>query len=220
MHEKAIEGGVQFLANGYITKGQGTLYYQKFNVSPDSEPYSTKYLHQYMTNSQAPATEGNQNYSSYKSSEILSNPFIFEIPVYNNMPAYTSLPASGDGDNTLKTLSVTGYSIEPTFDSDVLNYEVFIPAGVNKVVINANANSSKATVVGAGEIDITEDVTAITITVTAEVGVEKKYILTITRNTNTTTPSDDSGNNPGNTDPGNTTPEVPVVTYKSILCIV
>lgn len=218
--EKAIEGGVKFLANGYITKGQGTLYYQKFNVSPDSEPYSTKYLHQYMTNIQAPATEANQNYNSYKDASILSNPFIFEIPVYNNMPAYTSLPASGDADNTLKSLSVTGYSIEPTFDSDVLNYEVFIPADVNKVTINATANSSKATVTGAGEIDITEDVTAITITVTAEVGVEKKYDLTITRNTNTTTPPEDpgnnNGNNPGNTDPGTTTPETPTVTYKAI----
>ena len=213
--EKAIEGGVKFLANGYITKGQGTLYYQKFNVSPDSEPYSTKYLHQYMTNIQAPATEGGQNYNSYKDSEILSNPFIFEIPVYNNMPAYTSLPASGDGDNSLKSLSVTGYSIEPTFDSDVLNYEVFIPANINKITINAQATSTKAKVTGTGEFDITEDVTAITVTVTAEVGDERKYILTITRNTNTT-PTDDNTNTGNTTDPGTTTPETPTVTYKAI----
>ena len=222
--EKAIEGGVQFLANGYITKGQGTLYYQKFNVSPDSEPYSTKYLHQYMTNIQAPATEGNQNYNSYKSSEILSNPFIFEIPVYNNMPAYTSLPASGDGDNTLKSLSVTDYSIEPTFDSDVLNYEVNVPAGTTKVTVNANANSTKAKVTGAGEIDITEDTTVVTITVTAEVGDEKKYVLTILRSTNTTTPTDDNGDENGDTgntnDPGTTTPETPTVTYKAVSQII
>ncbi len=219
--EKAIEGGVKFLANGYITKGQGTLYYQKFNVSPDSEPYSTKYLHQYMTNIQAPATEGNQNYNSYKSSGILSNPFIFEIPVYNNMPAYTSLPASGDGDNTLKSLSVTGFSIEPTFDKDVLNYEVNVPAGTNTVTIVANANSSKATISGAGEVEITEDTTVITITVKAEVGDEKKYVITILRSTTT---NGDNGNsevpgNGGNTDPGeggNTTPTTPEVTYKSV----
>ena len=211
--DKAIEGGVKFLANGYITKGQGTLYYQKFNVSPDSEPYSTKYLHQYMTNIQAPATEGNQNYSSYKSAGILSNPFIFEIPVYNNMPAYTSLPASGDADNSLKSLSVTGYSIEPTFDSDVLNYEVYIPSTENKITINASANSSKATVSGAGEIDIVENTTVITITVKSEVGDERKYVLTIIKNTN----NDNNDNNNNNN--GDHTSNTPTVTYKTISSI-
>ena len=196
--EKAIEGGVKFLANGYITKGQGTLYYQKFNVSPDSEPYSTKYLHQYMTNIQAPATEGNQNYNSYKEAEILTNPFIFEIPVYNNMPDYVSLPASGDSNNSLKSLSVTGYSIEPTFDEDVVNYEVFIPGNINKVTVNATAASNKATVSGAGEIETLDKTTIVTITVTSEVGEENKYVLTINKNENTTPSGNDNPTTPNN----------------------
>ena len=207
--DKAIEAGVQFLANGYITKGQGTLYYQKFNVSPDSEAYSTKYLHQYMTNIQAPATEGNQNYNSYKDAGILSNSFIFEIPVYNNMPDFTSLPASGDADNTLQSLSVSGYSIEPTFDKDVLNYEVFIPSSIDKVTINAASSSNKATVSGIGEIDITDQTTIVTITVTSEVGEEKKYTLTIIKNQPST---NDNNGNIDNPNEGNTT-------YKSVLSI-
>ncbi len=209
--DKAIEGGVKFLANGYVTKGQGTLYYQKFNVSPDSEPYSTKYLHQYMTNIQAPATEGNQNYKSYKSASILSNPFIFEIPVYNNMPEYTSLPLSGDADNNLKSLSVTNYSIEPTFDSDVLSYEVYIPSNINKVTVNASASSSKATLTGTGEYEITDAETDITITVTPEVGQEKKYVLTIIKSTDNT--NDNDGQNDGNDDNDQIVDEI---TYKSI----
>ena len=196
--EKAIEGGVKFLANGYITKGQGTLYYQKFNVSPDSEPYSTKYLHQYMTNIQAPATEGNQNYNSYKEAEILTNPFIFEIPVYNNMPDFVSLPASGDSNNSLKSLSVTGYSIEPTFDEDVVNYEVFIPGNINKVTVNATAASNKATVSGAGEIETLDKTTIVTITVTSEVGEDNKYVLTINKNENTTPSENDNPTTPNN----------------------
>ena len=196
--EKAIEGGVKFLANGYITKGQGTLYYQKFNVSTDSEPYSTKYLHQYMTNIQAPATEGNQNYNSYKEAEILTNPFIFEIPVYNNMPDFVSLPASGDSNNSLKSLSVTGYSIEPTFDEDVVNYEVFIPGNINKVTVNATAASNKATVSGAGEIEILDKTTIVTITVTSEVGEDNKYVLTINKNENTTPSENDNPTTPNN----------------------
>ena len=208
--EKAIEGGVKFLANGYITKGQGTLYYQKFNVSPDSEPYSTKYLHQYMTNIQAPATEGNQNYNSYKEAEILTNPFIFEIPVYNNMPDYVSLPASGDSNNSLKSLSVTGYSIEPTFDEDVVNYEVFIPGNINKVTVNATAASNKATVSGAGEIETLDKTTIVTITVTSEVGEDNKYVLTINKNENTTPSGND---NQGENNSGNTNNDT---TYKTI----
>ena len=196
--EKAIEGGVKFLANGYITKGQGTLYYQKFNVSTDSEPYSTKYLHQYMTNIQAPATEGNQNYNSYKEAEILTNPFIFEIPVYNNMPDFVSLPASGDSNNSLKSLSVTGYSIEPTFDEDVVNYEVFIPGNINKVTVNATAASNKATVSGAGEIETLDKTTIVTITVTSEVGEDNKYVLTINKNENTTPSENDNPTTPNN----------------------
>ena len=208
--EKAIEGGVKFLANGYITKGQGTLYYQKFNVSPDSEPYSTKYLHQYMTNIQAPATEGNQNYNSYKEAEILTNPFIFEIPVYNNMPDFVSLPASGDSNNSLKSLSVTGYSIEPTFDEDVVNYEVFIPGNINKVTVNATAASNKATVSGAGEIETLDKTTIVTITVTSEVGEDNKYVLTINKNENTTPSGND---NQGENNSGNTNNDT---TYKTI----
>ena len=30
--QKAITGGAEFIGSGYITKGQDTLYYQKFNV--------------------------------------------------------------------------------------------------------------------------------------------------------------------------------------------
>ena len=122
--ETAITEGSSFLANGYITKGQGTLYYQKFNVSPDA--YYSNYTHQYMTNLQAPATEGNSTYNSYNSSGILTEPLIFEIPVFNYMPLYTSLPASGDSNNYLKSLEVEGFSISPNFDEDVLTYETYV----------------------------------------------------------------------------------------------
>ena len=186
--QTAITEGSRFLANGYVNKGQGTLYYQKFNVSPDA--YFDSYTHQYMTNIQAPATEGNKSYNSYNKANLLNNVFIFEIPVYNNMPEYTSLPNSGDKNNNLKSLSIDGYSITPVFDKDVLTYEVWIPAIVNKLKINASAESSKATVTGSGEIELINDDTDITITVTAETGDEKKYIISI-RRVNDNTPAED-----------------------------
>ena len=131
--ETAITEGSRFLANGYVNKGQGTLYYQKFNVSPDA--YYSTYTHQYMTNIQAPATEGNQSYNSYKNSNMINQPLLFEIPIYKNMPNYTSLPNTGDTNNNLKALEVKGYSLTPEFDSDILSYETYVPTSTTKITI-------------------------------------------------------------------------------------
>ena len=190
--ETSIVEGSSFLANGYITKGQGTLYYQKFNVSPDA--YYTRYTHQYMTNIQAPATEGNSTYNSYKGSNILSEPFIFEIPVYNNMPPYTSLPDAGDENNYLYSLGVDGYALSPEFDRDVLTYEVFVPKYATQINITATPESSKATLTGIGTFSLNEEEADFTITVTPEVGVEKKYVITVKKTNSISSNNDPSTN--------------------------
>ena len=185
--EKAIDGGAAFLANGYINQGQGTLYYQKFNVRPKAT-YSS-YTHQYMTNIQAPATEGNQTYKSYKSAGILDQTFTFEIPVYRNMPAYTSLPRSGDTNNYLKSLSIDGYTLSPVFDRDVLTYEIEVPYGTSEININAVADSLYATVSGTGKVTIDQNQTLVTVSVTPQVGEVKKYVITVNVAENTEVPT-------------------------------
>ena len=82
---KAIKYGAAFIADGYITSGQYTMFYQKFNVGPNT-PYG-KCTHQYMTNILAPASESLSTYDSYSSQKILDNGYVFKIPVYNNMPS-------------------------------------------------------------------------------------------------------------------------------------
>ena len=82
--EKAIVYGASFIANGYITKGQDTMYYQKFNTSPNA--YYSKYTHQYMTNILAPAGESLSTYESYSNLKIINKGYVFKIPVYTNMP--------------------------------------------------------------------------------------------------------------------------------------
>ena len=175
--ETAITEGSSFLANGYVNKGQGTLYYQKFNVGPNA--HFPKYTHQYMTNIQAPATEGNQTYNSYKKATVLDQTFIFEIPVYNSMPSYTSLPRSGNTNNNLKSLKVGNYELSPSFDEDILEYEVFVPLETEKITVEAEVKASTSTLTGTGEYELTDDETQITITVTNEVLQEKKYTVTI-----------------------------------------
>ena len=183
--ETSITEGSSFLANGYVTKGQGTLYYQKFNTGPNA--YYSKYTHQYMTNIQAPATEGNSSYNSYNSAGVVASPFIFEIPVYKNMPSYTSLPNSGDTNNSLSSLSIEGYSISPSFDDDILTYTAYVPLKTDKIKVNATAVSSLSTISGIGEIELPSNENIVSIIVTSQSGLSKKYTLTIQKVENTNT---------------------------------
>lgn len=80
----SIYGGAERLGANYITKGQDTLYLQKFDVD---NSYYGMYNHQYMQNIQAPTTESNSVYRAYSDAGALSNNFVFKIPVYNNMPS-------------------------------------------------------------------------------------------------------------------------------------
>lgn len=79
----SICGGAERLGSNYITKGQDTLYLQKFDV--DSSYYGL-YQHQYMQNIQAPTTESVSVYKAYSTAGALDNNFVFKIPVYENMP--------------------------------------------------------------------------------------------------------------------------------------
>lgn len=178
--ETAIKEGSSTLANNYVTKGQQTIFYQKFNIGPNAR---SPYAHQYMTNIQAPAIEGASSYNSYKKGGLLNSKIIFDIPVYKDgtLPAYTSLPKSGDTNNNLKSLNVVGYSLTPSFDEDILTYDSYIPKEATSVKIDAKTSSDKATISGTGEMKIEDDETDVTITVTSEAGEEKKYIVTIHR---------------------------------------
>ena len=81
--ELCIEGSVKFLNNEYFTKGQTTLYFQKYNVVDKNNLYN----HQYMQNIRAANDEGKRISDDYKRNGLLNLRFEFVIPVYENMPA-------------------------------------------------------------------------------------------------------------------------------------
>ena len=81
---KSLEGGAATIGNGYILKGQDTLYLQKFNVNKNS-PHGV-YNHQYMQNIQAPRSEAITTKKMYANAGSLNSPFVFKIPVFDNMP--------------------------------------------------------------------------------------------------------------------------------------
>ena len=86
---KAIEGGAKELAKNYINQGQFTGYYQRFNVRNGAGKVGT---HQYMTNIMAPYSEALSTKNSYAKYGITNQPLVFEIPIYEGMPASTNLP--------------------------------------------------------------------------------------------------------------------------------
>jgi len=91
--KKAIMGGASFVASSYIAVGQYNSYLKKFNVNPSSS--HGVYKHQYMANLAAPMNEAKTTYNSYKKNNLLSLPLEFTIPIFNNMPEYTSHPVYG-----------------------------------------------------------------------------------------------------------------------------
>lgn len=85
----AVNGGAKYLASGYINKKQNTVYFQRFNVA---NGYVNVGNHQYMTNIMAPYSEAHITKSSYTKLGITHEALGFVIPVYNKMPAKTTLP--------------------------------------------------------------------------------------------------------------------------------
>lgn len=178
--EKSIVGGATYIGESYIKKGQNTGYFQKFNVVVASNLYN----HQYMTNVQAASNEGLKSYTAYNTMGMLNSTITFNIPIYNNMPELACVkPAdSGNPNNWLKTLDVSGYSLTPTFGINATNdYSLIVPADVTSINISGTTVNSKAKVSGTGTIGLNEGTNYIPVTVQAENGNVRTYNLTIVR---------------------------------------
>ena len=126
---KALEGGASFLSSNYISKGQDTYYFQKFNVS---STYYAPYTHQYMQDISAARKNATSSYKSYSNSGLTKGTaFVFRIPVYNNMPSGTcNKPDVRDSLSlditTVENLPVDGSAVIRTLinGGSNLNYDV------------------------------------------------------------------------------------------------
>lgn len=92
-HYYALHFGAKTLGANYISKGQDTLYLQKFDVDDSN---NGMYWHQYMQNICAPSSEAKSIRKLYEEVGALDNVFVFKIPVYKNMPAACPLPTTSD----------------------------------------------------------------------------------------------------------------------------
>ncbi len=175
---KSIIGGAKFLSEDYISIGQNTLYFEKFDVSRSNGHYT----HQYMQNLTAPLTEGVTTYSSYSSiNGLLDEALVFIIPVYNNMPSTkVEIPSNNNPNSYLKSIKVNDKELDG-FAYDKLNYSMEADAGVDSIKIEATSINNKASIEGLGTVKLENGDNKITIKVTAENGNVTNYVLVINK---------------------------------------
>jgi len=90
-------------------------------------------------------------------------------------------PAVASNDNTLKNLSVDGYTMSPAFNKNTLTYSVSVPNSATEVMINALANNAKAKVEVTGNTNLKVGENTVSVKVTAEDGSVKTYTVKVTR---------------------------------------
>lgn len=123
--ESSIIGGTQVIAKSYISRGQNTLYLQKFDVDNSD---GNLYWHQYMQNLLAAQKEGETLRGTFEDMESIDGEYTFVIPVFKNMPTTKSSRPSATNANIsinadLVKVNVTGSLFlrkEPRKDSETL----------------------------------------------------------------------------------------------------
>lgn len=97
--------------------------------------------------------------------------------VNNNQPKPEREPADDprSKDESLSGLTVSEGTLTPEFSNDVSEYIVELPENKTSIIIEANANDSKASVTGTGQFDISAGDNEFEITCTSEYGTSRIY---------------------------------------------
>ena len=172
---RAVVGGAINLGSWYINRGQDTIYYEKFDV--------VNFSHQYMTNVFAPSSEAQRSKKAYSETTLNNTAFKFIIPVYDNMPEEVCKIPTGDGNpnNRLKSLSVDGYSLTPTYSVYTTTYDLIVENEVSSVNVSGETLAENAYVDGLGEHELSVGDNVIVVTITAESGEQQEYTINVVR---------------------------------------
>ena len=174
---KSINGSAKYIADKYVSVGQNTLYFQKFNVVNSKNGI---YSHQYMSNIVAASYESARLKKAYSD---LNTKLIFRIPVYNNMPSAKCVkPTSDSNPNTyLSKLWVDGYSFTTEFSSVNSTYYLTVGSDVESVNIGAEAVSSSSSVGGTGTYTLNSGENRVQVVCKAQNGATKGYTIIINK---------------------------------------
>ncbi len=189
---KAILGGAEWIVSGYISRGQDTLYFQRFDVIENADGL---YNHQYMTSTQAPVSEAKRLSEAYE--DLTALPLLFSIPVYNNMPESNVLPPNrtGNPNNWITSISIMDQALTPSFDPNIFEYDLIVGNGVSTIDFMVTKASSFSTLSGipwnpvieetplvrTGAVPINVGINEVVITCTAQNGNVRNYNISIVR---------------------------------------
>ena len=212
----AIWGGAIKLGEKYVCIGRSNLYLQKFDVvqryTGDGTAYRDYYGYEgYLLGAE---TQAKSMYNSYVNDGTItvnssgtpssSTAFVFEIPVYNNMPETASEKPTKDGNPNYKLASIKlgddTYSIG-TFNTDTTEYSTIVPYSYDSILVKAlpyadtstlKLNGTKMTVGSAlnsvynaywrsGKVELAVGSNTIKIQDIAENGDKRTYTITIVR---------------------------------------
>lgn len=170
---KSIIGGAAELGNKYIKAGQGTLYYQDFNVkNAASDP--SKIWHQFAQAVHDAASKGYKLASTYSGNYSLE--LEFHIPVFKNMSStVTPRPTESDKKNNYYCTNISVTGLTPSFTMYTYSYAVAISGDTN---IKATVPEG-ASIVSAKSFAVKKGNTDIPITVKAETGATNTYTISI-----------------------------------------
>ncbi|MFZ3578290.1 S-layer homology domain-containing protein [Virgibacillus sp. DJP39] len=142
--ETAIIEGAKFIAEGYIAKGQNTLYEMRWN------PLNTGY-HQYATHVSWAVNQTNRIQNIYNILD--SYVMVFDVPEYNNQPSSSPYP-TGDDQYAVDT-NLSGQVATTTNNlnlraAPITGYDVLylIPQATNVPIIGENGGWYKVTTNG------------------------------------------------------------------------
>lgn len=176
---KAIIGGAKWYGEKYVNGGQPTLYYKRFDYfSSDSS------ILRYYTDITASYREGSNLRSAYEAA--INTEFVFNIPVYKNMPeAIAPTPAkTGNNDNYLSNLKIKDHALTTDFSRWTSEYGAIVDYEVSSVTIEGAKSNSAATVTGLGQVALVVGINRFNVVVTATSGQKRTYTIVITRKEN------------------------------------
>ncbi|MBQ2946731.1 MAG: cadherin-like beta sandwich domain-containing protein [Bacilli bacterium] len=85
------------------------------------------------------------------------------------------IEASYSKNNYLKSLSVDGCELSPSFDKETSEYTVELDSTVESIKVNASVEDSTASLIGGGEVSVVEGSNSIELVVTAQNGNTRTY---------------------------------------------
>ena len=173
----SIMGGAKHYGEGFVSVGQDTMYLKKFDLVGEL------YTHQYMTNIAGAYSEGLIMANAYNET-ARESALVFKIPVYKNMPDTVCEKPTKDGSPNymLKSLSISGQSLTPTFSYTETSYSLIVDNSVSSITVSAAAYDSNAKITGTGTHNLSVGTNNIEVKVTAQNGDVRTYTIKVVRN--------------------------------------